>query len=215
MSLGLKIAIAAAHFSVYIVVAICIWIFSQRSEFYRHTLRLRSLPSIYWGYVCFAIATSYEVAEHMGDDWFYVSQISGLNNLFYSFIVFGLGFIALGLKKNTWLDLLMIACMVATPFLYGVNDSKNPLQVIQLIVAVIFIFKWYVVMRDWRVFLYLLFSNVLALGAGIALIVTGNQVFHLFIGPLSAIALLILGYVAWIKPYRYAAAQGDASLEDV
>jgi hypothetical protein len=55
-------------------------------------------------------------------------------------------------------------------------------------------------MRDWRVFLYLLFSNVLALGFGIALIVTGQQVFHLFVGPASAIALLILGYIAWVKP---------------
>ncbi|MEL6263194.1 MAG: hypothetical protein AAFR12_19220 [Cyanobacteria bacterium J06626_6] len=63
--------------------------------------------------------------------------------------------------------------------------------------------KWYAVMKDWRVFLYLLFSNVLALGFGIALIATGNQVFHLFIGPLSAIALLILGYVAWVQPQRY------------
>ena len=101
MSLPLKIAIALAHFSVYVVVAISIWIFSQRSDFYRHQVKLRSLPSIYWGYVCFAIATSYEVAEHINDQWIYVSQISGLNNLFYSFIVFGLGFIALGLKKRS------------------------------------------------------------------------------------------------------------------
>ncbi|MFK8185216.1 MAG: hypothetical protein AB8B99_17730, partial [Phormidesmis sp.] len=65
-----------------------------------------------------------------------------------------------------------------------------------------FVYKWYVVMRDWRVFLYLLFSNVVALGFGIALIATGNQVFHLFIGPASGVALLILAYVAWVKPLR-------------
>ena len=51
-------------------------------------------------------------------------------------------------------------------------------------------------MKDWRVFLYLLFSNVLALGFGIALIATGNQLLHVFVGPLSAIGLLVLGYVA-------------------
>lgn len=204
MPLSLKFAIAAAHFSVYVVVAVSIWIFSQRSDFYTNTLRLRSLPSIYWGYVCFAVATSYEVAEHMNDDWFYVSQISGLNNLFYSFIVFGLGFISLGLKKNKLLDILLIASMTATPFLYGLGDSKSAIQIPQLLVAVIFVYKWYAVMKDWRVFLYLLFSNVLALGFGIALIATGNQAFHLFIGPMSAIALLILGYVAWVQPQRLA-----------
>ena len=207
MSLGLKVALALAHFSVYVVVAGSIWIFSSRSEFYRRVVKLRSLPSIYWGYACFAIATSYEVAEHMGDDWFYVSRISGLNNLFYSFIVFGLGFIALGLKKNRFLDVLLVACMLITPILYGYEDSKMAIQLPQLVTAVIFIYKWYVVMKDWRVFLYLLFSNVVALGFGIALIATGNQVFHLFIGPASAIALLILGYVAWVKPEQYQALQ--------
>ena len=202
MSPALKVAIALAHFSVYGVVALSIWIFSKRSDFYTHTVKLRSLPSIYWGYACFAIATSYEVAEHVGDDWFYVSKLSTLNNLFYSFIVFGLGFIALGLKKNKWLDGLLIVCMVVTPLLYGMGDSKSAIQIPQLITAVIFIYRWYIVMKDWRVFLYLLFSNVLALGFGIALIATGKQAFHLFIGPSSAIALLILGYVAWVRPQR-------------
>ena len=202
MSPALKVAIALAHFSVYGVVALSIWIFSKRSDFYTHTVKLRSLPSIYWGYACFAIATSYEVAEHVGDDWFYVSKLSTLNNLFYSFIVFGLGFIALGLKKNKWLDGLLIVCMVVTPLLYGMGDSKSAIQIPQLITAVIFIYRWYIVMKDWRVFLYLLFSNVLALGFGIALIATVNQAFHLFIGPSSAIALLFLGYVAWGRPQR-------------
>jgi len=202
LSLGFKAAIAAAHFSVYLVVGLSIWIFSARSEFYTHQLRLRSLPSIYWGYACFAVATSYEVSEHMNDDWYYISHISGLNNLFYSFIVFGLGFIALGLKKNKLLDVLLIACMVATPIVYWIGDNKQSIQLPQLIMAIIFVYKWYVVMKDWRVFLYLLFSNIIALGFGIALIVTGNQIFHLFIGPASGVALLILGYVAWIKPTR-------------
>ena len=211
MSVGLKIAIALAHFSVYVVVALSIWIFSARSDFYRQTVRLRSLPSIYWGYACFAIATSYEVAEHIGDDWFYVSRLSSLNNLFYSFIVFGLGFIALGLKQNRWMDVLLVACMVATPILYGYGDSKTAIQLPQLVTAVIFVYRWYAVMRDWRVFLYLLFSNVVALGFGIALIATGNQVFHLFIGPASAIALLILGYVAWKKPLQHKPLQHNVS----
>ena len=88
------------------------------------------------------------------------------------------------------------------PLTYGVNNSKSLMQLISLIPAGIFVYNWYVVMRDWRVFLYLLFSNGLALASGIALIVTGRQVFHLFVGPMSAIALLILGYVTWVKPQR-------------
>lgn len=203
MPAWLKLSLMAAHFSVYIVVAINIWIFSRRSHFYTHVVKLRSLPFIYWGFACFAIATSYEVAEHIGDQWIYISQISGLNNLFYSFIVFGLGLISLGLRKNTLLDFLTIACMVSTPILYGINNGKSLIQVTQLVIAAIFMYQWYLVMKDRRVFLYLLFSNVLALGAGIALINTGKQFYHLFIGPLSAIGLLVLGYVAWVKPLRH------------
>lgn len=203
MPAWLKLSLMAAHFSVYVVVAINIWIFSRRSHFYTHVIKLRSLPFIYWGFACFAVATSYEVAEHMGDQWVYISQISGLNNLFYSFIVFGLGLISLGLRKNTWLDFLTIACMASTPLLYGVNNGKGLIQINQLVIAVIFIYQWYGVMKDRRVFLYLLFSNVLALGAGIILINTGKQFYHLFIGPFSAIGLLVLGYVAWVKPLNH------------
>jgi hypothetical protein len=36
-------------------------------------------------------------------------------------------------------------------------------------------------MKDWRVFLYLLFTNILSLGFGIALIATGQQVFHVWL----------------------------------
>ena len=198
----LQAAIIAAHFLVYPVVALSIWVFSHHQTFCSQVIRLRSLPCIYWGYACLAIASSYEVAEHIGDRWIYMSQISSLNQLFYSFINVGLGLIALGLKKNRWVDLLLIASLVLVPLLYGVNDSKSLMQVAQLVTSVIFVYKWYAVMRDWRVLLYLLFSNGLAVAFGVALIVTGNQLFHVFIGPLSAIGLLVLAYLAWIQPQK-------------
>ncbi len=210
MSLVLTAAIVAAHLSVYPVSALNIWIFSRHSEFYRTVLPLRSLPLIYWGFACFAIASSYEIAEHIGDNWIYISQISALNRLFYTFITAGVGLIAMGLKKSLWSDVLAIACIVAVPLAYGVNNSKGaPLQVPQLIVAVLFVYHWFVTMRDWRVFLYPLLSNGVALGFGIALIATGNQVLHIFVGLFSAIALLILGYVAWEKPAKFAMRSPD------
>ncbi len=202
MPVTLKILIIAAHLLTYVVCAINIWIFSRRSEFFTTMVKVRSLPLIYYGFACFAISASYEIAEHIGDQWLYESQISPLNRLFYTFITAGLCLIALGLRKSRVLDILLIASLIAVPLTYGVNDSKSLMQAISLIPALIFVYNWYVVMRDWRVFLYLLFSNGLALGFGIALIATGQQVFHVFVGPASAIALLILGYVAWVKPKR-------------
>ncbi|MEM8808314.1 MAG: hypothetical protein AAGF01_20020 [Cyanobacteria bacterium P01_G01_bin.38] len=203
MPISLKVAIIAAHFLTYVVAAINIWIFSRRSEFYTTVVRVRSLPLIYFGFACFTISASYEIAEHIGDDWLYESQISPLNRLFYTFITAGLCLIALGLRKSRLLDILLIASLLAVPLTYGVNGSKSLMQLISLVPAIIFVYNWYVIMRDWRVFLYLLFSNGLALGFGIALIVTGQQAFHLFVGPASAIALLILGYVAWVNPNNY------------
>ncbi|MEL7085862.1 MAG: hypothetical protein AAF268_14035 [Cyanobacteria bacterium P01_A01_bin.3] len=201
MSPVLTVAIVAAHLSVYLVSALNIWIFSRRSEFYRTVLPLRSLPLIYCGFACFAIASSYEIAEHIGDNWIYVSQISALNRLFYTFITAGVGLIAMGLKKALWTDILAIACIIAVPLAYGVNGEKGPLlQIPQLIVAALFVYHWFITMRDWRVFLYPVLSNGVALGFGIALIATGNQVLHIFVGLFSAIALLILGYIAWEKP---------------
>ena len=202
MSLALKVAIIAAHFFTYVVAAINIWIFSRRSEFFQTIVKLRSLPLIYFGFACFAISASYEIAEHIGDEWLYESQISPLNRLFYTFITAGICLIALGLRKSRVLDILLIASLIAVPLTYGVNQSKNLMQLISVIPVLIFVYNWYVVMRDWRVFLYLLFSNVLAWGFGIALIVTAQQIFHIFVGPASAVGLLILGYVAWVKSKR-------------
>lgn len=198
----LKFSIVAAHFSVYLVAALNIWIFSRRSEFFTSVVKVRSLPLIYCGYASFAIAASYEIAEHIGDNWIYVSQISSLNRLFYTFINAGVCLIALGLRKSRWLDIVLIASLIAIPLTYGIQNGKVIMNVIQLIPAVIFVRNWYVVMRDWRVFLFVLFSNVMTLGFGIALIVTGYQVLHIFVGLSSAVALLILGYVAWEQPRR-------------
>ncbi|NET84661.1 MAG: hypothetical protein F6J94_22910 [Moorea sp. SIO1F2] len=199
----LKLAIIAAHLSVYLVAAVNIWIFSYWSQFYTSVVKVRSLPLIYCGYACFAIANSYEIAEHIGDDWIYVSQVSDLNQLFYTFITAGMCLIALGLKKSRFLDLILVASTVAVPLLYGVQEGKELMQLVQLVPSIIFVYNWYVVMRDWRVFLFPLFSNVITVGFGIALIVTGQQALHLFVGSASAIGLLILGRVAWVKPKRH------------
>ena len=203
MSQPLEWVIIAAHLSVYLVCALNIWIFSHHSEFYKTVIRLRSLPLIYFGFACFSIGSSYEIAEHMGDDWIYVSRLSDLNLLFYSFIGAGLCLVALGLRKSRLTDLLLIASLVLIPLTYGANGGKGIMQAVQLIPAIIFVAHWYITMKDWRVFLYPVLSNVVALGFGIALIATGNQVFHIFVGFVSAIALAILGYIAWVTPTKH------------
>lgn len=204
MPIALKLGIIAAHFLTYIAVATNIWILSWRSEYFQHVLKVRSLPLIYCGFASFGISTSYEIAEHIGDQWLYQNRISTLNHLFYIFIIVGVCLIGLGLRKSRPLDILLIASLVAAPLTYGVNDSKNLMQMILLIPGFIFVYNWYKVTGDWRVFLYLLFANVLSVVAGIALIVTEQQFFHLLIGPLTSLALLILGYVAWVNPSRRA-----------
>ena len=202
MSKALELIIIVAHFSIYGVAALNIWIFHRRSDFFRNVVKLRSIPLIYCGFACAAIGASYEIAEHIGDNWIYVNHISELNRLFYTFISASICLIALGLKRSTLTDILLIACWVAVPILYGVGGGKDLMQWPQRINLIIFIYHWYIVMRDWRVFLYPILSTGLALGLGIALIVTGNQIFHVFIGPVSGLGLLMLGYVAWVQPER-------------
>ena len=202
MSKFFEWSIIAAHFSVYAVAAINIWIFAHHSYFYTTTVRLRSLPLIYLGFASIAIGGSYEIAEHIGDHWVYVSRLSELNRLFYSFISGGICLIALGLKRSRITDLILLASMVLVPITYGAEGGKVIMQLVQLPPAIIFVLHWYWMMRDWRVFLYTVLSNVVALGFGIALIATSNQVFHIFVGLSSALGLLILGYVAGTKPNK-------------
>ncbi|MEL6224340.1 MAG: hypothetical protein AAFQ57_01220 [Cyanobacteria bacterium J06626_14] len=211
MSKILEWLVIAAHASVYVVCAINIWIFSHHSHFYETRLRLRSLPLIYLGFAAIAIGSTYEIAEHMGDNWIYVSRLSELNRLFYAFISGGLCLIALGLRRSRLTDALLIASLILVPLAYGVQGGKSIMQFSQLPAAIIFVIHWYRVMRDWRVFLFPILANGITVAFGIALIVTGNQVFHLFVGSSSALGLLILGYVAWVKPNRFDAALNDNS----
>ena len=200
MARFLEWSIVAAHFAVYAVAAINIWIFSRHSHFYQTTVKLRSLSLIYLGFAAIAIGASYEIAEHIGDNWVYVSRLSELNQLFYSFISGGICLIALGLKRSRITDMILLASLILVPLTYGVQGGKGIMQLVQLPSAIIFVLHWYWVMRDWRVFLYFVLANVVATGFGVALIATGNQIFHLFVGPSSALGLLILGYIAWTKP---------------
>jgi hypothetical protein len=195
--------IIAAHALVYVVCAINIWIFAHHSQFYQTTLKLRSLPLIYIGFAAIAIGSSYEIAEHINDNWIYVSRLSDLNRLFYSFIAGGICLVAMGLRRSRVTDFLLLTILILVPITYGMQGGKSIMQAVQLPAAIIFVIHWYLVMRDWRVFLYPVLANVVALGFGIALIATDNQVFHLFIGSSSALGLLILGYVAWVKPRQF------------
>ncbi len=194
--------IILAHFSVYAVAAINIWIFAHHSHFYQTIVKLRSLPLIYLGFTSIAVGTSYEIAEHMSDNWLYVSRLSELNQLFYSFISGGICLIALGLKRSRITDIILLASLIVVPLVYGAQDGKQIMQLLQLPAAIIFVLHWYWVMADWRVFLYPILSNGVALGFGIALIATGQQIFHIFVGLSSALGLLILGYIAWKKPEK-------------
>ena len=194
--------IIAAHFLSFPVIALNIWTFYHHSHFYKTKLKLRSLPLIYLGFVCIGIGAGCEIVEHIGDNWFYVSRLSQLNLLFYLFVFGGSNLIALGLKRSRITDIILIASMILVPITYGAQGGKKIMQFAQLPLSTIFLLNWYWVMRDWRVFLYPLFANIATVGFGIVLIVTGNQVFHVFIGPSSALGLLILAYVTWTKPIK-------------
>jgi hypothetical protein len=158
-------------------------------------LRLRLPPGatgrLSLAFGCYGLAALAESLDHTRSDWIYVNQISPWNGLFFVFLSSGLALLAAAVRGGRGLHGLLLALVVASGLGYATIGKAGPIAV-QVALLVVMLQLWWRCFHDWRLWLYPLFTVGLTTLFGALLNSSGDQLWHLFIGPAGSISLLLL-----------------------
>ena len=132
-----------------------------------------------------------EMLDHTETNWIYINRLSGWNGLFYAGLAGGLASLAASVTASkslrALLYVLVIAGIVAYPLLgKGITIS------LQSIITIIFLAQWWNCFHDPLLWIYPICGVVLTTVFGGMLSARGDQIWHVFIGPVGSISLVTL-----------------------
>ena len=142
-----------------------------------------------FGFVFFGLASMFEMADHTKTDWLYINQSSLFNWLFYSFLALGLTSLTIAVIKNRIVISTVIFLCCGSIISYLLID-KNITLTFQVIISIILIINWQRIFKDWLFIAYPIFGIIFTTFFGANLSITGNQIWHIFIGPSGSISVL-------------------------
>ena len=146
------------------------------------------------GFICFGMASMSEMLDHTNTNWVYVNHTSLLNWFFYSFLTIGITLLSISLVKNKFifrLNIFLCFCSIFSYLLFG----KQPALLFQVILSASLIINWQIIFKDWLITIYPIFGIVLTTFFGINLSTSGNQIWHLFIGPSGTISVATFYFI--------------------
>ena len=141
------------------------------------------------GFISLGLASMFEMIDHTQTDWFYIDHSSIFNWLFYSFLSLGLTFLSISIIKNKFMiriNLFIAICSIVSYLLL----SKTISLLFQVIVSIFLIINWQKKFKDWIFALYPIFGIIFTTLFGTNLSLSGNQIWHIFIGPSGSISVL-------------------------
>ena len=144
-----------------------------------------------FGFICFSVAALSETVDHSGTDWIYVNHLSGWNGLFYAALAAGLASMTSAVTEKNQFRILFYFMVVAGVFAY-LSLGKGVTILIQSILTIVFLVQWWKRFRDPLLWVYPLCGVVLTAIFGAMLTSSGDQLWHLFIGPAGSIGLIVL-----------------------
>ena len=133
----------------------------------------------------------FEMIDHTKTDWIYIDHSSLFNWLFYSFLALGLTTLTISVIKNKFLIGINIFLCFGSIFSYLFFDKTISLS-FQVIISIFLITNWQRMFKDWFFIAYPIFGILLTTFLGTNLSITGNQIWHIFIGPSGSISVLTL-----------------------
>ena len=146
------------------------------------------------GFACFSLASLAEMVDHTSTDWIYVNHSSFFNGVFYGALATGLALLTAAMSSSrSWrLPLLLVtfAALAAYPL-----AGKSVAIVLQSVLLVLMLKQWWRCFADPRLLLYVLFGVVLTTGLGALLVGSGDQIWHVFIGPCGSLSVISLDWV--------------------
>ena len=142
-----------------------------------------------FGFIFLGLASMFEMIDHTKTDWVYIDHSSLFNWFFYSFLALGLTSLTISVIKNKFLIGTNIFLCFGSIFSYLLIDKTISLS-FQVMISIFLIINWQRIFKDWLFIAYPIFGIFFTTFFGTNLSITGNQIWHLFIGPSGTISVL-------------------------
>ena len=142
-----------------------------------------------FGFISLGLASICEMIDHTQTSWIYVDHSSLFNWLFYSFLSFGLTCLSISVVKNKIYlitNICISSCSIISYFLF----NKTIALLFQVIISIFLIINWQRIFKDWLFILYPIFGILLTTFFGTNLSNSGDQFWHILIGPSGTISVL-------------------------
>ena len=199
------VVLLLAHIQAVIIPA---WIASRvgaRNSRLRDVLPNGGISFLLLGFTCFSIAAFAEMLDHTETSWVYINRLSGWNGLFYAGLAGGLASLAASVTANKSLRVLLYIIVAAGIIAYPLLGKGVTIS-LQSIITIIFLAQWWKRFRDPLLWVYPICGVVLTTVFGGMLSASGDQIWHVFIGPAGSISLITL----WILLNRAKSKQSSS-----
>ena len=143
------------------------------------------------GFACFSVAAFAEMLDHTETSWIYINRLSGWNGLFYAGLAGGLASLAAAVTANKTLRVMLYLIVLAGIVTYPLF-GKGVVISFQSIITTVFLIQWWKRFRDPLLWVYPICGVVLTTVFGGMLSTSGDQIWHVFIGPAGSISLITL-----------------------
>jgi len=144
---------------------------------------------ISFGFIFLGLGSISEMIDHTYTSWIYVDHSSFFNWLFYSFLSLGLTCLSISVIKNRFIqttNFCISLCSIISYFLF----DKTIALLFQVIISIFLIINWQRIFKDWLFILYPIFGIVFTTFFGTKLSISGDQFWHILIGPSGTISVL-------------------------
>ena len=142
-----------------------------------------------FGFFFLGLASMFEMIDHTKTDWTYINHSSLFNWLFYSFLSLGLTSLTISVIKNKFTLLTSIFLCFCSIVSYLLFDKTIALS-FQVIISIFLIINWQRIFKDWILIAYPIFGIIFTTFFGTNLLKTGDQIWHIFIGPSGSISVI-------------------------
>ena len=151
--------------------------------------KIRNNSLIPIGFIFFGLASMFEMIDHTQTSWIYVDHSSIFNWLFYSFLSLGLTSLSISVTKNKFtnrINFFLSFCSILSYLLI----NKTVALLFQVLISLLLIINWQRIFKDWLFILYPIFGIIFTTFFGANLSISGNQIWHILIGPSGTISVL-------------------------
>ena len=153
---------------------------------FKHIRKNELIP---FGFIFLGLASISEMVDHTQTSWIYIDRSSLFNWLFYSFLSLGLTCLSISVIKNKFIqttNYFISLCSIISYFLF----DKTIALLFQVIISILLIINWQRAFQDLLFILYPIFGIIFTTFFGTSLSISGDQFWHVLIGPSGTISVL-------------------------